>query len=312
MLGQIVEIAESARHLSLHRGFMKVSHQGETLGLVPLDEILGVVVSGHGTTHSTNLLAKFAELGIGFCVCGRNFTPVSMMLPVDGNVAQSHRFRLQFECKRPLRKRLWASIVRAKIDAQIKTLDRAGTADAQRAMRRLDRLRAKVRSGDPDNMEAQAARFYWPALLGPDFTRRQEEPGLNGLLNYGYAIIRSCMARAVLGAGLHPTLGLNHAGPTNPMCLVDDFMEPYRPICDLIVHGLAARNRSDVTPDTKRTLAAMTAMDIPGPRGVTTLFTAMCDTALSYVYVMDGSAKNLAFPDFPSDLSFAALYDDHS
>lgn len=312
MLGQIVEIAEPGRHLSLHRGFMKVSLDGETLGLVPLDEILSVVVSGHGTTHSTNLLAKFAELGVGFCICGRNYTPTSMMLPVDGNVAQSKRFRLQADSKRPVRKRLWASIVRAKIAAQTTAIDRAAPGDTRNVTERLDRLRAKVRSGDPDNIEAQAARIYWPALLGSDFTRRQEEPGLNGLLNYGYAIIRSCMARAVLGAGLHPTLGLYHSNPTNPMCLVDDFMEPYRPICDCAVRGLADRGLFDVTPETKRVLANMTAMDIPGPRGVTTLFTAMCETALSYIRVMEGDAKALAFCDFPSELSFAGLHDDRS
>lgn len=304
MLGRIVEIAESGRHLSVHRGFMQVSHEGETIGQVPLDDLLGVVVSGRQTTHSSNLLARLAELGISFCVTSNNFSPVAMLLPIEGNVAQSKRHRLQADTQLPAKKRLWSEIVRTKIKSQAAVLERVSESGVAN---RLVQYSKRVRSGDPDNLEAQAARYYWPALFGEDFRRQREVPGINGLLNYGYAIIRSCMARAVVGAGLHPTIGFGHTNRNNPMCLVDDFIEPYRPWSDIAVRGLLDLGIKEVTSDAKRALAALTAMDIPSPKGVTTLFTSMSEVALSYVRIMDKKGRKLSYPELPSDLAFSAI-----
>ena len=237
MTGRIVEIAENGRHLALHRGFMEVRADRELIARVPLDDLLAVIVSGHGCTHSSNLIAALAERGTPFIICAVNYQPVAWMLPLFGHHAQSTRMQAQARAKLPLKKRLWQQIVRAKISNQAEVLDMFGDGG-----NRLKRLATKVRSGDPDNMEAQAARHYWSVLFPHGFTRDKEGGGINALLNYGYAIIRSCVARGVMAAGLHPTLGIWHRGPTNPMCLVDDLMEPFSPASRLC-HPPSRRSR---------------------------------------------------------------------
>lgn len=304
MIGRIVEIAEPGRHLTVYRGFMRVLHEGETIGQVPLDELLGVVVSGRQTTHSSSLLARLAELGISFCITSSNFSPTAVLLPIVGNVAQSKRHRLQADTTLPMKKQQWKTIVKTKIQAQATVLERVSV---HTSANRLLNFAKRVRSGDPDNIEAQAARYYWPALFGKEFRRKQDIPGINGMLNYGYAIIRSCMARAVVGAGLHPTLGFGHTNQNNPMCLVDDFIEPFRPWSDLVVRGIVDQGINEVTTDAKRILAAMTALDVPSSKGVSTLFTSMSELALSYIRIMEKQARALNFPEFPSDLSFSAI-----
>ena len=297
MLGRIVEIAESGRHLSLHRGFMKVSFKGETICQIPIDELLGVVVSGRGTTHSTNLLARFAELGVGFSITNNNFYPVAIMLPLNGNTYQSKRMRLQADTPLPTKKRLWKDIVQTKIKTQANVLEQISEPVTTKL---LFNLIHKVRSGDPDNIEAQAAKIYWPALFGKEFRRRKNAKKINGLLNYGYSIIRTCMARAVIGVGLHPTLGFGHTNPNNSMCVVDDFMEPYRPWCDLFVHCLVSNGIKEVTNEAKHLLASLTILDISGSKGVTTLFTSMTEVTSNCIKIMEKRVGQLYYPEIPS------------
>src|SRR5690606_15655654 len=114
-----------------------------------------------------------------------------------------------------------------------------------------------VRSGDPTNVEAQAARLYWRRIFGQSFRRERDEPGINALLNYGYAIIRAATARAIAAAGLHPSLGIHHINPLDTMRLADDLMEPYRPLVDLRVYGITSTGVVDVVPETKKMLVAI-------------------------------------------------------
>ena len=153
----------------------------------------------------------------------------------------------------PLRKRLWQQLVQAKIGAQAAVLrERTGSAAP------LDAMTAKVRSGDPDNTEAQAARAYWPRLFGPEFRRDRTAEGANALLNYGYAVLRAAVARAVCGAGLHPSVGLHHHNRYDALCLASDLMEPMRPLVDRIVHGLL--DGGDAPPVDKHTKPALLAV----------------------------------------------------
>jgi CRISPR-associated protein Cas1 len=170
-----------------------------------------------------------------------------MVLPLRAHHAQAERFRRQAQMSRPRKKRLWQSIVQAKIRAQALVLEQAtGTDEGLRA------LAPRVRSGDAGNLEARAARHYW-ALLFPDsgFRRRDEADVRNHLLNYGYGVLRSMTARAICGAGLHPSLSLFHSNVHNPFGLADDLMEPFRPIVDLSVHGMI---EAALTPQSKRAL----------------------------------------------------------
>lgn len=236
MIGRIVEVADDRRHLFVSRGFMVVQDtEGERkeLGQVPLDDIAAVIANAHGLSYTNNLLVALAERGAPFVLCGANHNAVGMLWAVDGNFQQAKRFDAQIAATRPTHKRLWAEVVRSKLQQQATALEAAAKPVAP-----LTALVSKVRSGDPDNLEAQGARRYWGLLFGDDFRRDQGGSGLNALLNYGYTVLRAAAARAVIAAGLHPTLGLHHSNEGNPMRLVDDLMEPFRPIVDLHVWQL--------------------------------------------------------------------------
>ena len=169
----------------------------------------------------------------------------------------------QISASLPLKKRLWAQLVRAKILAQAATLAAVGAPHTGFFL-----LSRKVRSGDPDNVEAEAARRYWPLLLGAEFRRDKDGDGINGLLNYGYAVLRAGVARAVMAAGLHPGFGLMHSNRSNPMVLIDDLMEPFRPHRG--PRGLPARRETgsrEVDRETKPALARIMVVDLPTRAG---------------------------------------------
>ena len=291
MVGRVIEIATDGRHLAIDRGFMTVAEKGTILGRVPLDDLAAVVANAHGLTYSNNLLEQLATRGVPVVLCGPNHRPAAVVWPVDGHHAQSGRMGDQASASAQLKRRLWQQIVQAKILGQGATLAAVG---AEAGGFRL--LARKVRAGDPDNVEAEAARRYWPLLLGREFRRDQDGGGLNGLLNYGYAILRAATARAVMAAGLHPSLGLMHSNRGNPMVLVDDLMEPFRPIVDREVHRLKGDGVLDVTPDAKAALARTMVIDLPADEGVSPVMTCLERLAGSLAKAYSGEADRLVLP----------------
>lgn len=291
MVGRVIEIATDGRHLAIDRGFMTVAEKGSELGRVPLDDLAAVVANAHGLTYSNNLLVNLATRGVPVILCGPNHRPAALVWPVEGHHAQSGRMGDQASASAPLKKRLWQQIVQAKILAQGATLAAVG---AEAGGFRL--LARKVRAGDPDNVEAEAARRYWPLLLGREFRRDQDGGGLNGLLNYGYAILRAATARAVMAAGLHPSLGLMHSNRGNAMVLVDDLMEPFRPIVDREVHRLKGDGVLDVTPDAKAALARVMIVDLPAEEGVSPVITCLERLASSLAKAYAGEVDRLVLP----------------
>jgi CRISPR-associated protein Cas1 len=193
-----------------------------------------------------------------------------MLWPVAGYHAQQRRIEAQLAAPRPLCKRLWAQIVSAKILRQGWALERMGKPCGAFA-----RLARQVASGDPENLEAQAARRYWPLLFGPDFRRDPAGEPPNGLLNYGYAVLRAATARAVVAAGLHPGLGIFHRHPNDAMPLADDLMEPFRPVIDVAVCGLVAEGCAEVTAEAKGILVECLQTDLATMRGTTPLATCL-------------------------------------
>ena len=301
MIGRIVEIAEDGRHLSVKRGFLVVSERGEELGRVPLDDVAAVVANAHGLTYSTNLALALSERNAPMVFCGPNHRPAALLWPVDGHHLQTARMRAQIEAGRPLCKRLWQTLIKAKIGLQGAVLEQRGQPAGA-----FETLVRGVRSGDPENLEAQAARRYWPLLFGEDFRRDTDQPGINGLLNYGYAIVRAATARSVMAAGLHPTLGIHHHNRNNPMCLVDDLMEPFRPIVDLCVARLLDEGTQEVDRDAKTRLAAVTQMDMQSELGVTPLSTCLERLALSLAQAYQSGEARLDLPLRPLPLDLAA------
>jgi CRISPR-associated protein Cas1 len=293
----VVEIAEDGRHLSVHRGFMVVEAERQELGRVPLDDVGCLLVNAHGVTYTNNLLLALAERGAGVVLCGANHSPVAWVWPLVGHHAQAARMRAQLEAGRPLCKRLWRTIVQAKIDQQRSVLEALG-----RRSEGFRLLARQVKSGDPENVEAQAARRYWPLLFGSDFRRDRSHPGINSLLNYGYTVLRSATARAVVAAGLHPSLGLHHRNRVNDMCLVDDLMEPFRPVVDLMTARLVADGTEAVTSEAKRSLAGLASADMRTDQGVTPLFTCLERLATSLGQSYESGEPALALPLAPLPL----------
>lgn len=294
MVGRIVEVADDRRHLFVSRGFMVVqATDGERkeLGQVPLDDIAAVIGNAHGLSYTNNLLVALAERNAPFVLCAANHNAIGMLIPIDGHWQQARRFDMQIAASKPTQKRLWAEIVRAKLQQQAAALEAAGAPTAP-----LTALAGKVRSGDPDNLEAQGARRYWTLLFGEEFRRDQDADGVNALLNYGYTVLRAATARAVICAGLHPTLALHHANEANAMRLVDDLMEPFRPVIDLRVWHVHRSGDVSVTPEAKRALVRTLYDDMQSSSGATPVMACIQRLATSLVQVYLGEREKLDLP----------------
>jgi CRISPR-associated protein Cas1 len=309
MLGRIVEVADDNRHLHLSRGFMVVQSatgDREILGQVPLDDITAVIANAHGLSYTNNLLVALAERGAPFVLCSANHNAVGMLMSIDGNFQQAKRFDAQIAASLPLKKKLWASIVKSKLSQQAAALDAIGVGSIP-----LSALVKKVRSGDPDNFEAQGARRYWSLLFGSGFRRDQQSEGLNAMLNYGYTVLRACTARAIVAAGLHPTLGIHHSNEGNAMRLVDDLMEPFRPVIDIKVWQLNKLNKTEITPETKRSLVMTLYDDMFTSRGATPVMVCIQDlaTSLAQIYIGEKAQLELPLPRLPLDIAAAIATD---
>lgn len=263
MPDMVLEIAESGRHVCVQRGCVAIM-EGETcLGRVPVDSLAAVILSAEGVSLSRHLLARMAEEGVPVIVCGANYLPISMSLPLAGHYRALPVVEAQMAATPALKRRLWQGCVAAKIRNQAAVLrqcrPRSLAADSLLALSR------KVRTGDSDNKEARAARLYWPALMGQGFVRDPDGGGINAALNYGYAIIRAACARALCAAGLLPLLGIFHHNVYNAFCLADDMMEPLRPFMDRLVLDMLPQMSADalLTPARKRQLAGILRMPLP-------------------------------------------------
>jgi CRISP-associated protein Cas1 len=305
MIGRIVEVADDRRHLFMHRGFMVVQDtEGERkeLGQVPLDDIAAVIANAHGLSYTNNLLVALSERGAPFVLCAANHNAVGMLLPIDGNFEQAKRIEAQIAASLPTHKRLWAAVVRSKLEQQAAALEATGAPTAP-----LTALVSKVKSGDPENIEAQGAQRYWKLVFGDAFRRDQNGGGLNGLLNYGYTVLRAATARAVVAAGLHPSIGLHHSHDNNAMRLVDDVMEPFRSVIDLKVWHLRRNGEGEVTPETKRALVRTLYDDMQTEAGATPVMVCAQKLAVSLaqVYLGERDKLDLPLPGLPLALANA-------
>lgn len=286
MSEHILDVSESAAFLNVDLHCLRIESDGGSSFRVPPAELAAVVLSHPRITATRAALAGLALAGTAIVVCDDRRLPVGMLLPLGGYHAPAHRFAAQAAAPLPMRKRLWRQIISAKIRAQGALLAELHGNDAG-----LLEMSRHVRSGDKGNLEAQAARTYWPMLFDePGFRRDFEAPGLNAMLNYGYAVLRALVARALCAAGLHPGLGIHHRHRENPWCLADDVMEPFRPVVDRAV-VLAARDNGDLeqlTPVVKtRLVAPMTGLcryEVEGERRTLTDIVARVATSLAAVF----------------------------
>ena len=294
MQHQIVDIVSNGVHLSVERGFLKVAREKELLGRIALDLINALIVHGHGVSYSANLVSRLAERGTPIVMCGSNHAPVALVWPLDGHFEQGLRMEAQAAAGKPLRKRLWRDLVRAKIANQAHILDVFGVPNT-----RLIRLAKQIKSGDPENCEAQAAQYYWPRLMGPAFRRDRSGGEANTFLNYGYTILRAATARSIIAAGLHPSLAVYHKSRGTALRLADDLMEPFRPYVDLVVKNLVTGGLKVLDKEAKARLASIVTVDLESDYGTSPMQICLDRLAQSLARIYLGESKKLTIPGPP-------------
>jgi len=304
MPDQIIEITQPGYWLSKSRGFLEVQSKDEnqTSGKIPLDDILAVVISTPGCSLSTVLIDHLSNRNIPITICGANYLPSTLILPIGGYGRQFQVMRSQTSLSEPRRKRAWQAIVRAKIKNQADVLDFIGKSSV-----RLKRLINNVKSGDPDNCEAQAARVYWQSLFGDDFRRDRNATDLNTPLNYIYTIVRACVARGICSAGLHPTFSIHHKNPQNIFNLADDLIEPYRPIADCIIWKKYFNQFHQLDSEVKATLTSIVNLSVPIADGTSPLSLAAIRTCRSYANYCLNESTHILFPKLPMPIEMGAL-----
>ena len=286
---------ENPARLSLKLAQMVVELQDVTRTL-PIEDI-GVVILDHKQITITHaLIDALLANNVAIVTSNDKHLPVGLMLPLDGNTLQSERFRAQIDASEPLKKQMWQQTIVAKILGQAHVL---GT----QLIKHNNMLKwAKdVRSGDPENMEARAAAFYWRNMFEKDaFIRDPQGLPPNNLLNYGYSIVRAMMARALVGAGLLPTLGIHHHSRYDAYCLADDIMEPYRPFVDMKVLEMWKKGNitNDISSEQKRELLGVTTMDVSISGHRSPMMLAIQTTAQSVQKCFSGEARKIIYPDW--------------
>jgi len=290
---KIVEINRNNSYLSIYHGFLQIKEKGDEISREPLADIDSIIVSGFGISYSHNLLAKLCELNIPLIICSNNFMPAGYLISYCDNYEHTGRLKYQLECSLPLKKNLWQLIIKKKINNQKLVLNEVGDEAID-----FIRLREKVRSGDPDNIEAQAASKYWKRVFGRQFKRNFEMPGINSFLNFGYAIIRSCTARYLIASGLVPSIGLHHHNKLNPFCLADDVMEPFRPYVDRKVIEMKVKEVNELTPHGKQQLASLLNERFEMGKEKLTLDYCIKQTVLSLLSSFKYKMNMIKFPEF--------------
>jgi CRISPR-associated protein Cas1 len=218
--------------------------------------------------------------------------PVGLMLPLCGNTTQNERFRDQLDASQPLKKQMWQQTVQAKIENQAAILKACRGAEVRNMLKWVD----EVRSGDVDNMEARAAAYYWSNLF-KEFKRDREGEPPNNLLNYGYAVLRAVIARALVSSGLLPTLGIHHHNRYNAYCLADDIMEPYRPYVDKLVFEMFDSGIVELDKEAKAKLLSIPVLDVSIDGQRSPLMVAASHTASSLYKCFSGESRKITFPE---------------
>lgn len=286
----------SASYLRLRLGQMKIicAETQTERGSIPIED-LGLLMLDHSQITLTHqLMQALMANGVVLLCCDDSHLPIGMMLPLYGHTSHSRRVREQIEVSEPLKKQLWKQTVEAKIRNQSKVLEELSL-DAEPMATYL----SNVRSGDTSNMEGIAAQHYWRQLFGKDFCREREGGGANPLLNFGYAVLRSIVAKAIVETGLLPVLGIFHRNRYNPYCLADDLMEPYRPVVDrAVLRWLSVFPRDyDLSGGAKAELLKIASVDVRLGGKWHPLLVAVKMTVSSLYSCYRGEKRQILYPE---------------
>lgn len=265
---------------------------------VPIEDIGMLILEHQQITLSHYLLDKLIANNTAVITCNETRHPSGLFMPLESNTLQSERFKAQIEATEPLKKQLWQQTVKAKIQNQSAVFKKWNIKNTY-----LINAAQNVKSNDADNDEAKAAAYYWSHLFPEawQFFRRRDGPPPNNLLNYGYAILRATVARAIAGAGLLTTLGIFHRNRYNAYCLADDMMEPYRPFVDIIVRSIIDKTSSveTLTKELKAQLLLLPTVDVVLDKETSPLMIATQRTAASLAKCYMGESRKILYPNIP-------------
>jgi CRISP-associated protein Cas1 len=283
----------STKNEQLHISFPEADKADR---IVPIEDLGMIVLENQQITITNGLLAKLTDRKIAVVSCNAQHLPEGLLLPMHGHSEQTERVRYQLEASQPLKKNLWQQTVTAKIKNQHALLLEKG-----KESKRMEYLFKNVNSGDAGNHEAQAAAIYWQELFDiPEFNRTQAGIPPNNLLNYGYAILRAVIARALVSSGMLPGVGIWHRNKYNAFCLADDIMEPYRPYVDLVVTHIV-ENQDDygeLTTELKKELLSIPALDVRIDGQKSPLMVAASRTTSSLFDCFAGFSRKIIYPEY--------------
>lgn len=266
---------------------------------IPVEDIGIVILDNRQITITQAVFEALLQNNAAVIVCDNSHMPVGLNLPLDGNTLQSERFAVQLKASLPLKKQLWQQTVQCKIRNQAAVLRKLHNTETGN----ITAWAAKVKSGDPDNFEARAAAYYWKNMFPDidDFNRDRYGIYPNSLLNYAYAILRAMVARALVSAGMLPTLGIHHHNRYNAYCLADDIMEPYRPIADMLVAEIVKENSEiidfEITPAIKRRLLTIPVIDTKINGNTSPMINAVTTTAASLYKCFAKETRKIIYPE---------------
>lgn len=268
----------------------------KTTKTIPIEDIGVVVLDNRQITVTHGLMEALLDNNCALITCDSSRLPVGLMLPLCGHTTQNERFRYQLESSLPLKKQLWQQTIQAKIKNQAKNLQNQGVEAGNMLV-----WAEKVRSGDTDNLEARAAAYYWKNIFPflDKFYRDRNGIPPNNLLNYGYAILRAIVARALVSSGLLPTLGIHHHNRYNAYCLADDIMEPYRPYVDKLVIDiiLSGEDYTHLSTSVKAKLLSIPVLDVVIDGNRKPLMIAVSTTTASLAKCFEGEIRKISYPE---------------
>ncbi|WP_019937214.1 type II CRISPR-associated endonuclease Cas1 [Bordetella sp. FB-8] len=280
-----------SRPAKLRREHYSLAIEQEETAFVPFEDIAVIVLNHREITLTHPVLSACAEYGIGLYATGSNHQPSGVFLPFLSHSRTTRMMRKQLDIARPIAKQAWASVVHSKIENQAICLKLCG----KEGVERMESYARRIRSGDPDNLEGQAAAFYFPQLFGAGFHRAAEQ-WINSALDYGYAVLRGAITRGLVAHGLHPTIGLFHASEQNAFNLADDLIEPFRPLVDLHVAKRHTAAEGELSTEDKQALVALLNIDVGMPQGKMSVLSAVEYAAESLVRTYETEQATLELP----------------
>jgi CRISPR-associated protein Cas1 len=292
MIKRTIDISDGPTFLNIENDQLVLTREKQKIASIPCEDIGVLLIDNRATTYTHSAMTRVLDRGAAIIFCGENHLPVGILLPVENNDLHTERLRAQVGAGLPVRKRLWAQIVAHKIRGQAMSLP-----ENEPVRRRMLVMAGEVKSGDTTNCEGVAARFYWPALMGPEFRRDPDGLWPNQLLNYGYMVFRAAVARAIVAGGLHPAIGLYHSNRNNAFVLADDLVEIFRPRVDRAVVECIKAGTAEIDKEAKRAILSLLSEPITVAGQSGPLMVGLHRIVASLVRCLQGSDAKIDLPE---------------